>query len=138
MDMDLETLSLNSHTNVSKKHFLQKLSIETNAVVEFVGNVSLGTPITARSTPSAADATNPISYSPLSSARTPYTPKDSLYPTDPRLPWHFSFIDDGMMGGMSAPVSIFSYFYSCIYSYIIYLFGFSFRDASLFFLIFIS
>ncbi|KAJ3046312.1 hypothetical protein HDV00_000126 [Rhizophlyctis rosea] len=25
------------------------------------------------------------------------------YPTDPRLPWHFSWIDDGMMAGMSAP-----------------------------------
>ncbi|KAJ3154635.1 hypothetical protein HDU89_007873 [Geranomyces variabilis] len=25
------------------------------------------------------------------------------YPTDPRLPWHSSFIDDGMIMGMSAP-----------------------------------
>ncbi|KAJ3053942.1 hypothetical protein HK097_003015 [Rhizophlyctis rosea] len=25
------------------------------------------------------------------------------YPADPRLPWHFSWIDDGMMAGMSAP-----------------------------------
>lgn len=28
------------------------------------------------------------------------------YPTDPRLPWHFSWIDDGMIGGMSCPVSV--------------------------------
>ncbi|KAJ3153038.1 hypothetical protein HDU86_005336 [Geranomyces michiganensis] len=27
----------------------------------------------------------------------------SHYPTDPRLPWHSSFIDDGMIMGMSAP-----------------------------------
>ncbi|KAJ3128591.1 hypothetical protein HK098_004017 [Nowakowskiella sp. JEL0407] len=26
------------------------------------------------------------------------------YPDDNRLPWHFSFIDDGSVGGMSAPV----------------------------------
>ncbi|KAJ3047032.1 hypothetical protein HK102_013015, partial [Quaeritorhiza haematococci] len=25
------------------------------------------------------------------------------YPSDPRLPWHFCWIDDGMVGGMSAP-----------------------------------
>ncbi|KAJ3205936.1 hypothetical protein HDU67_008536 [Dinochytrium kinnereticum] len=27
-----------------------------------------------------------------------------LYPDLPELPWHFSWIDDGMVGGMSAPV----------------------------------
>lgn len=26
-----------------------------------------------------------------------------LFPTDERLPWHFSWIDDGMIGGMSLP-----------------------------------
>ncbi|KND05019.1 uncharacterized protein SPPG_00699 [Spizellomyces punctatus DAOM BR117] len=31
------------------------------------------------------------------------------YPTDPRLPWHFSWIDDGMIGGMSAPGERFHY-----------------------------
>ncbi|KAI9103253.1 protein-tyrosine phosphatase-like protein [Phlyctochytrium arcticum] len=31
------------------------------------------------------------------------------YPTDPRLPWHFCWIDDGMIGGMSAPAERFHY-----------------------------
>jgi hypothetical protein len=33
----------------------------------------------------------------------------NLYPTDESLPWHFSFIDDGMLGGSSAPSARFHY-----------------------------
>ncbi len=30
---------------------------------------------------------------------------DVYFPSDPHLPWHFSWVDDGMIGGMSAPVN---------------------------------
>ncbi|KAJ3300469.1 hypothetical protein HK104_000054 [Borealophlyctis nickersoniae] len=34
---------------------------------------------------------------------TTFKPSSFHYPTDPGLPWHFCWIDDGMIGGMSVP-----------------------------------